>query len=148
MCIRDRSDKASQIVQGALELPSSNTQSYTQVAHRLLAYGDYDRAIEIYEFVKGLSPNLPYVYYNLALALHDRSLITTEDNAQDDLIRAMANLEHVLDRDWGADYEGIEMVALSEANVIYHKLPRATRCLLYTSPSPRDATLSRMPSSA
>ena len=24
----------------------------------------------------------------------------------------------------------------------------ATRCLLYTSPSPRDATLSRMPSSA
>ena len=121
------SDKASQIVQGALELPSSNTQSYTQVAHRLLAYGDYDRAIEIYEFVKGLSPNLPYVYYNLALALHDRSLIAAEDNAQDDLIRAMANLEHVLDRDWGADYEGIEMVALSEANVIYHKLPRATR---------------------
>ena len=121
------SDKASQIVQGALELPSANTQSYTQVAHRLLAYGDYDRAIEIYEFVKSLSPNLPYVYYNLALALHDRSLTTTEDNAQDDLIRAMANLEHVLDRDWGADYEGIEMVALSEANVIYHKLPRAMR---------------------
>ena len=25
---------------------------------------------------------------------------------------------------------------------------KATRCLLYTSPSPRDATLSRMPSSA
>ena len=27
-------------------------------------------------------------------------------------------------------------------------LPRAWACLLYTSPSPRDATLSRMPSSA
>ena len=27
-------------------------------------------------------------------------------------------------------------------------LPRYTDCLLYTSPSPRDATLSRMPSSA
>ena len=26
--------------------------------------------------------------------------------------------------------------------------PEATNCLLYTSPSPRDATLSRMPSSA
>ena len=26
--------------------------------------------------------------------------------------------------------------------------PKATTCLLYTSPSPRDATLSRMPSSA
>ena len=28
------------------------------------------------------------------------------------------------------------------------RAPRASRCLLYTSPSPRDATLSRMPSSA
>ena len=28
------------------------------------------------------------------------------------------------------------------------KRPRANPCLLYTSPSPRDATLSRMPSSA
>ena len=27
-------------------------------------------------------------------------------------------------------------------------LPQSTTCLLYTSPSPRDATLSRMPSSA
>ena len=27
-------------------------------------------------------------------------------------------------------------------------LPQNTTCLLYTSPSPRDATLSRMPSSA
>ena len=26
--------------------------------------------------------------------------------------------------------------------------PKSTTCLLYTSPSPRDATLSRMPSSA
>ena len=28
------------------------------------------------------------------------------------------------------------------------KIPRLDSCLLYTSPSPRDATLSRMPSSA
>ena len=27
-------------------------------------------------------------------------------------------------------------------------LPKTVSCLLYTSPSPRDATLSRMPSSA
>ena len=33
------------------------------------------------------------------------------------------------------------------SKVSYH-LPKAKLCLLYTSPSPRDATLSRMPSSA
>ena len=31
---------------------------------------------------------------------------------------------------------------------VEHKLEESTSCLLYTSPSPRDATLSRMPSSA
>ena len=36
-----------------------------------------------------------------------------------------------------------------EAQIQLQKLPRnASPCLLYTSPSPRDATLSRMPSSA
>ena len=30
----------------------------------------------------------------------------------------------------------------------YAQIERDNRCLLYTSPSPRDATLSRMPSSA
>ena len=34
---------------------------------------------------------------------------------------------------------------LSENNI---KVPKPILCLLYTSPSPRDATLSRMPSSA
>ena len=40
----------------------------------------------------------------------------------------------VLDNNAGAAYSGAE--------------PSSTSCLLYTSPSPRDATLSRMPSSA
>ena len=39
-----------------------------------------------------------------------------------------------------------------EASIISHddgdEVKEATDCLLYTSPSPRDATLSRMPSSA
>ena len=37
-------------------------------------------------------------------------------------------------------------VGLSVPRLFYETLPYA--CLLYTSPSPRDATLSRMPSSA
>ena len=44
--------------------------------------------------------------------------------------------------------------SLEAANVIVAKYPEGKQqsavmaCLLYTSPSPRDATLSRMPSSA
>ena len=36
--------------------------------------------------------------------------------------------------------------AVSKLN--YEEIPQLSDCLLYTSPSPRDATLSRMPSSA
>ena len=39
-----------------------------------------------------------------------------------------------------------DSVAIAESEVI--KLPDSTTCLLYTSPSPRDRTRSRMPSSA
>ena len=40
-------------------------------------------------------------------------------------------------------------VSVSQAEVSFEKLQDGpTDCLLYTSPSPRDATLSRMPSSA
>ena len=41
--------------------------------------------------------------------------------------------------------DGVEEIALAEQIKIS---PNPTACLLYTSPSPRDATLSRMPSSA
>ena len=41
------------------------------------------------------------------------------------------------------------VAALTEqANTLWHISNVFTNCLLYTSPSPRDATLSRMPSSA
>ena len=37
----------------------------------------------------------------------------------------------------------------NDVNHVYHTIKeQAVNCLLYTSPSPRDATLSRMPSSA
>ena len=39
-------------------------------------------------------------------------------------------------------------LALVEAQITAEALAGASPCLLYTSPSPRDATLSRMPSSA
>ena len=48
--------------------------------------------------------------------------------------------------DDGLDYE--EAVEYYENNIIGAWVGEGTPCLLYTSPSPRDGLLSRMPSSA
>ena len=40
------------------------------------------------------------------------------------------------------------MVTVQTTATVIGTLSRSVTCLLYTSPSPRDATLSRMPSSA
>ena len=42
----------------------------------------------------------------------------------------------------------ISDLSTATAGVDYKSIPSPVSCLLYTSPSPRDATLSRMPSSA
>ena len=48
------------------------------------------------------------------------------------------------------DIQGREnfLKAFKIAKQVFRTLTEYTHCLLYTSPSPRDATLSRMPSSA
>ena len=50
---------------------------------------------------------------------------------------------------------GLEEIAVNDGGSLYRpprydllRLPLLGRCLLYTSPSPRDGLLSRMPSSA
>ena len=52
----------------------------------------------------------------------------------------------------GAKNEALQVICatlLSESDVTISNIPDIIDvCLLYTSPSPRDATLSRMPSSA
>ena len=44
--------------------------------------------------------------------------------------------------------KSLEEIDLSRAGGIFIENDKTEVCLLYTSPSPRDATLSRMPSSA
>ena len=39
-------------------------------------------------------------------------------------------------------------VVMDEGTAFYQNIDEASDCLLYTSPSPRDGLLSRMPSSA
>ena len=50
------------------------------------------------------------------------------------------------DQDWGDD--GAPDTPGQLAVDVYESAEKLFVCLLYTSPSPRDATLSRMPSSA
>ena len=74
---------------------------------------------------------------SLAKRLLVHNLNGTTDQADEIMIKPVA------------DYIDNEIVS-SEVNKIFydHPVPIALSCLLYTSPSPRDRTRSRMPSSA
>ena len=52
--------------------------------------------------------------------------------------------------DWDSIYKVLETAFLDEENKVIMNLAQelSNDCLLYTSPSPRDRTRSRMPSSA
>ena len=52
-----------------------------------------------------------------------------------------------LDVDQGRVVKGVKFVDIRDAGDPV-EIAKRYNCLLYTSPSPRDATLSRMPSSA
>ena len=59
--------------------------------------------------------------------------------------------EEGLDQDFNsldAQYEACSAYIASQAGLGWTLRDKRYDCLLYTSPSPRDATLSRMPSSA
>ena len=74
--------------------------------------------------------------------------------------RLLTSVALVLVMDWAeagaAGLEGVELAAAESELVVVDTVPVVVdtvpvvvdTCLLYTSPSPRDATLSRMPSSA
>lgn len=130
----DRSNqqmRASEILLGAIELPAANVDTYTQVAHRLLSYEQYDRAIELYRHVLELSPNIPQASLNLATALHERALNAQKKQANRDLNEAAELLAFVILTPWDFkydnDYEGIEIVALMEINSILPKLSGKAR---------------------
>ena len=64
---------------------------------------------------------------------------------RDSVVKAANNtlgLEGRQQPEWFRDNQPILQELITKRNSLFHS------CLLYTSPSPRDATLSRMPSSA
>ena len=81
----------------------------------------------------------------------------TGDPISDDLFRQWANSAERMSNvpGFGGDpHEGLFVAEIPFGGGSYRTLPSEQAgdeyllCLLYTSPSPRDATLSRMPSSA
>ena len=58
------------------------------------------------------------------------------------------NIEHLARIDQIAQIPGFEDAGLETAQAVLEECAKLNHCLLYTSPSPRDRTRSRMPSSA
>ena len=73
------------------------------------------------------------------------TFVEVERNADDDTVRIGAEGQDVITMNDGLT---IAHKKTSLLGGIATKVKNVISCLLYTSPSPRDATLSRMPSSA
>ena len=118
-----RTMDAVQVVLSALELPAANATTLGIVADRLERYGAIDRAIELRERQAALEPDRPQPRRLLALALSTRAA-TRPATALADLARAVALLREVavmpLDQRW----DGIDLVALMEANALLPRLKR------------------------
>ena len=87
------------------------------------------------------------------IAQHDLQIELTETAALDNQDDILERLHHLTDMglklvmdDFGTGYSSIDLLSQLPFSAI--KIDQGVICLLYTSPSPRDATLSRMPSSA
>lgn len=118
-----RKADAIRIVLNALELPSADTTTMTIVADRLLRYGDAARAAWLDERLLFLEGDRPQPRRNLALALAAKADGETGLAAKiADLKRAVALYREIIDRDWGGNFNGIEVISLMEANRLIAKL--------------------------
>ena len=114
------------------------------VADRLLRYGRIERAIWLYERAYQQSDYLPQTRRTLALALAKRAANAKPATARADLRRAIGLLNEIVMKHWDDAYDGIELVALMEANELLPKLialgerdipldPRLRACWISTS---------------
>ena len=74
--------------------------------------------------------------------LHDKSFLKKHTSGSDDFIK------NELPKYTLSKVSKITGLKQADIKKLAHEYANAKSCLLYTSPSPRDATLSRMPSSA
>jgi len=120
-----RTDRAVQMAATALELETATDITRTNVANRLLMYGQMKTAIELYRDVLPLAQDRPQPFYNLALALI-RAGDNTDGPAQNAYYReAFEHLAHIIRSPWEEDYEGIHRIALMDLNRTLTRLPKS-----------------------
>ena len=83
----------------------------------------------------------------------DNTALVAATAAAPDTLRGVvtvtaATTDNELEEFHAAGVRGIRVNIVDSGGMPFKNLDEAWNCLLYTSPSPRDATLSRMPSSA
>jgi hypothetical protein len=122
---RKRVIEAVEMLLSALDLPVANEETAAMVADRLQRYGRIDRAVWLYERLARESDDLPQPRRALALALARRADGATATMARADLKRAVALLNEVVMTPWDERYEGVELIALMEANLLLPKLRKA-----------------------
>ena len=88
-----------------------------------------------------LSPEIPGEFMVVELRMSEGSPEQLTEQAVVKIVQALQQVERDYQAEVGVDKKLI-------AHLLAFGKDRINGCLLYTSPSPRDATLSRMPSSA
>lgn len=119
-----RAEDARAVAWSALELPVADVTTLTILADRMMRYGDDARAEWLYERILYLEPDRPQPRRDLALALIARAEAPGVPKARAiaDYRRALDLLTEVIMTPWNADYDGIEVIALMEANRIIPRL--------------------------
>jgi hypothetical protein len=109
---------ADEMLLSALELPSANLETQALIADRLVRYGSLDRAIWLYGRVQETGPARPQPLRSMALALIKRAAAGDAASSRRDLSRAAALLQEVVMTPWEEAYDGIEVIALMDANAL------------------------------
>ena len=149
MCIRDRGRDIHEVPEGW------STSSYV-VQDGDTLYGTFhvEEDIDRYPFFAVAGEQLTFTVNAYADSINGPDLILSIVD-QDGVIQSADGQKLTVDNYLGGQDESLAFV-LAEAGVYFAEVKQAklegdryvVGCLLYTSPSPRDATLSRMPSSA
>jgi tetratricopeptide (TPR) repeat protein len=119
---RARRAEALEMLLSALDLPAANEETAQMVAARLQRYGRLDRAVWLLQRAADQTDYLPQPRRALALALARRAGDARTARARADLQRALRLLNEVIMTPWEGDYDGIEVVALMEANALLPRL--------------------------
>jgi len=119
-----RAEDARAVAWSALELPVADVTTLTILADRMMRYGDDARAEWLYERILYLEPDRPQPRRDLALALIARAEAPGAPRPKviADYRRALNLLTEVIMTPWNADWDGIEVISLMEANRIIPKL--------------------------